>query len=237
MIRCAVVAALAGGGLVLVASCAARAVVCDAPASCGAGSACVAGRCETDGGASSLAKSRRIVLDPVEVAFVERGREAPGTLPASVALGRDGGGPAAVLLRFVLPRDVEVVQASLLVDRAEGSGAEGEGVGLHAERVIGPWTAASATWLSGPELRDVRAPSVVLRRGAPRRVRVDVGPLFLRPHGAEPADQGIALVADRSSGEGASIALAPGMAAPLPGDVDTGAAAPPRAPRLELYVK
>jgi len=184
-------------------------------------------------------KARRFVLEATEVAFIER-RSAlgPGELPTTATLGRTGSAPAAILLRFDVPRDVEVIAAYLLVDRDEHSDAEG--VGLHAERIIGQWDARTVTWLAGPELRDVRGPSLVLRRGAPARSRIDVRPLLVRVPGGESPDQGIALLADRSTSEGASIVLVPELSSPLAGEPDEAGdpgSTPLLAPRLELYVK
>jgi hypothetical protein len=210
--------------------------MCNA-ASCGAGAACVANRCQSDAGAAALVHTRRFVLDPTEVAFIQRGSaRRPGELPASVTLGRASEGPATVLLRFDVPPDLDLVEAYLLVDPSEDAVAEGHGVPIHAERVIGPWDARSATWTEAPELRDVRAPSACISGGAVG-LRLDVLPLFARPHGAEPPDQGIALLADGLSPRGASVVLVPGMSSPLVGEPAPSDRAPLHGPRLELYAK
>jgi hypothetical protein len=214
-------------------SCAPRPVMCQTAAACGPNAACVAHLCQGATTPNVIAKSRRIVRNPTEIAFIARDNAlAAGDLPYTVALGNAGGGPAAVLLRFDMPSDVEVLEAYLLVDRALDA-RDGDGVGVHAERIVGAWSARTATWLDGPELSDVRAPSLLLRRGTPLLVRLDVRPLLARPHGAEPPDQGIALVADTRAGAGASFVLAPSLSSAS--DADGTSAA--RAPRLELYVK
>jgi hypothetical protein len=211
--------------------------MCQTADVCGPGAACVANLCQRDGGSNVLARSRRFVLDATDVAFIAKGSSlAAGELPATVTLGRAGSGPSAVLLRFELPADVEVLEAFLLVDRADDA-TDGEGVGVHAERIVGPWSGKTATWVDGPELKDVRAPSHVLRRGAPLLARIDVRPLLARPRGGEPPDQGIALVTDRTAGAGASFVVVPGLSSPLPGVTEVESRAPAHAPRLELYVK
>ena len=232
------VPALASAALILSAGCAARPVTCQGVGSCGEKAVCVAGLCQADGGVSDLVKSRRIVLDAVDVAFIERGSAAPpGSLPSSVTLGREGQGPAAVLLRFDLPRDVEVLRAFLIVERDEDARSDGAGVGLHAERIIGAWDPGSVAWRDGPELRDVSAPSFVLRRGGPSRLRLDLDRLLRHPRTDEPPDHGIAIVADRSTADGASIVVLPKLPSPLPGDPPSGPVLGPSGPRLELYVK
>ena len=207
------------GGL----GCARRPVACDGAGPCG--------------GVVSTT-SRRFVLPVTEEAYLERGTAAPpGTLPAWVTLGKQGNGPRAVLLRFAVPADLEVEQAFLLFARADDVDSDGAGVGLHAERVIGPWRPESATWVSGPELRDARDPTLLLRRGGPRRIRVDVTRMMKRPNAAEPPDQGVALVADRATSQGVAITLVPDVASPLPGDPESVLNAIHLPPRLELYVK
>jgi hypothetical protein len=230
--------AIASAALVLAAGCAARPVTCQGVGSCGEKAACVAGLCQVDGAASDLARSRRLVLDPVDVAFIERGSGAPaGSLASSVTLGCAGRGPAALLMRFNLPREAEVLRAFLLVERDGDAPSDGAGVGLHAERVVAPWDPGGVSWRDGPALRDVQAPSLVLRRGGPSRLRVDVDALVRHPRADEPPDQGVALVADRTSADGVSIVVIPKLTSAGFGDPDPGPVPGPSGPRLELYVK
>jgi hypothetical protein len=237
MLRLAPSLALLGVAL-FAPACASRPILCSAPDSCGDKAACVSSRCVPDAGVSALATTRRLVFDPIDVAFIERGGASrPGELPVSVTLGRAGAGPAAVLLRFEVPADLDIVEAYLLIDHTEDARMTDAPVGVHAERIVEHWSARSVTWLQGPALRDVHAPSSSVRRGSPVRVRIDVRPLFLRPHGEELPDQGIALVADRTTPSGATVVLVSGLAGSLPGDPDPGDGSELRAPRLELYVK
>ncbi len=222
--------AVALGALLAAASCVPR----PGPA----GVACRASSCGADAG---LTHGRRLVLSPVALAFIERGsRAVAGALPASVTLGRSGDSPSAVLLRFELPREVEVLEAYLLVargDDASGTGG-GEGVGLHAERIVEDWAPGSVTWLHGPELRSAAARPFLVRRGGPRAMRVDVTDAIRAPAAKdEPADHGLALVADRSTPGGVVIALGPSPSSPAVGDPDQAESPSPLEPRLELYVQ
>jgi hypothetical protein len=198
--------------------------------------------------------SRRLVLPAAAVAFIQRGNNVPaGTLVSPATLGRAKDGPSAVLLRFEVPREADVLAAYLLIERGDetppvdGAG----GVALHPERIEEPWDPATVDWLHGPALHDVRAPSLLLRAGSPRLLRIPLGALL---HGAAREVLGprgtfdVALVADRFTPSGASLALAPPPYGPLIGDGPTagagargtGAAVDPEpagAPRLELYVK
>jgi len=211
---------------------------CSAAVTCGGSGACVSDRCVSDAGTASLQTSRRLVLDATEVALIQRGSSrGPGELPTSATLGRAEEGPAAVLLRFDVPADLEVLEGYLLVEHVGEGARSGDGVGLHAERIIGPWQARTVTWLDGPELKDVHAPSVVVRHGATPTLRLDVKPLFQRARGAEPPDQGVALMIDQKTANGVEVVLLPGVASPLPGDPETHDGASHQAPRLELYVK
>jgi len=216
---------------------ASRAAPCSAAAGCGT-TACVAGRCLSDAGEAALQSSRRIVLDPTDIALIQRGSSlAAGALPATATLGRVADGPGALLLRFDVPADAQIMEAYLLVEHGGEGATGGEGVGVHAERIVGPWEARSVTWRDGPELKDVHAPSFAVLRGSPATLRLDVKPLFLRPRGGEPPDQGIALVVDPRTANGLDVVVIPGVTSPLPGDPDTHDRPVRHAPRLELYVK
>ncbi len=187
--------------------------------------------------AEHLRKAGRLLLEATEVAVVESGEARPGALPTAVTFGRAGDGDKAILLRFAVPRDVDILAAYLLVDRADVGGSDGAGVGLHAERIAGPWSGWS-TWATGPALIDEHGASVALRRGGPLRIRVDASFLSRLPAG-EPLE-GVALVADAKTRDGVAITVASSLSVPLAGDPSSGSADPlesPRAPRLELYVK
>jgi hypothetical protein len=209
----------------LLALCAALVAV----SGCGAARPACEGRCET----AVPPKSRRILLEPADVAVIARGFRQGGVLPSSLTLGRKGDGDRALLLRFDIPPEVDVLAAYVLVD-LRGVDVDGAGVGLVAERILEPWSAASATWLDGPELEGARAATLVLGRGGPSRVRLDAGFLAGRDV-ARAGGHGIAIAADRATDTGAVVAVTPEVGSPLAGDGLPGRRS--RGPRLELYVK
>ena len=178
------------------------------------------------------------------MAVVEDGSPlVAGEVPAWVTLGRAGATRRALLMRFDVPADAVVETAYLLVDRVAERASNGAGVFLHAERIVGPW-GATATWLRGPPLGDA-SPSLELDPGARDPIRIDVTSFYragsIRASARGDRDEGLALLADRSTARGVAIAVAaravaPGEASAFAGDrPDRGASA--RAPRLELYVR
>jgi hypothetical protein len=192
--------------------------MCDAATSCADGTSCVAGRCQKDGAVASIQASRRILLEPVDVAYVRRG-DSPsgGSLPAIFALGRNGLGDAALLLRFSasLPPDAAVVEAYVLLERSDAMDADPVPIALHAARIVEQWDPRVVTWATGPRLEETRSPSSLVPPAGRALVRVDVRAMVQKWHAHDPLDQGIAIVAENSSTTG--IAFASG--------------------RLELYVK
>jgi hypothetical protein len=226
--------------LLLTPACAVRPEMCDAPSSCGAKAACVANRCQAEGAVPALSKSRRFVLDPIDVAFIDqRSKGAPGSLPAVFTIGQDESHNAALLLRWVAPvlDDAEVIEAYVLLDRVGDLDLGEPRVGLHAERVLSEWDPRRASWGDGPVLDDAKAPSLFVRASAPGRVRIDVAPIVRHWRDSGKQDQGLAIVADHWTARGASFAAVPASPSPLPGDPDRHLLNAPLGPRLELYVK
>ena len=91
---------------------------------------------------------------------------------------------------------------------------------LHATRILDPWDARSLAWGRAPRLDDARLPATTID-DARRIVRVDVAPLVRRWRLHSPDDQGLAILADRSSATGMAFAVADGSGAgedavPLP---------------------
>src|SRR6516225_167697 len=108
-----VTAVAAAGALVASTACVQRARMCSAPTECGPGAGCVAGRCLPDGGVPAIQAARRLVVDPVDVAYLRRGAERGGALPEIALLGRDVDSEAMLLLRFSvpLPKETNVLEA------------------------------------------------------------------------------------------------------------------------------
>jgi hypothetical protein len=185
-----------------------------------------------------LARSQRLVLDPVDVAFIERrGDLLPGSVTPVVTLGRRGEGEAALLLRFDVPAGLEVVRAWLVLDRAEGAGLEDDGASLHVERIAGPWDASSVTFVDGPPLADLGAPRLSVRGTATRRLRLDVTALLQSWRRRGDPCEGLAVLADRSTPTGVRLQALPRLSVSLPGDPTRAPPGEGSGPRLELYVK
>jgi hypothetical protein len=224
----------------LVSACALRPEMCDGTTACGAKSACVANRCQASGAVPAIRKSRRFVLTPIDLAFIEQGSDRPpGVLPDPFTVGRHGVRNAALLARWVAPMldDAEVIEAYVLLDRVDDAVPESGRIGLHAEQVVGDWSGRTATWVTGPALSDVNAPTLFLREGAPRRVRIDVAPIVAHWREAGVGDRSIAIVADHWNATGASFAAIPAASVTLPGEPELHPLDAALGPRLELYVK
>ena len=83
----------------------------------------------------------------------------------------------------------------------------------------------------------MRAPTLLVRASAPRRVRIDVATIVRHWRDSGRLDRGLAIVADHWNAHGASFAAVVAEASPLPGDPDLHTLSAALGPRLELYVK
>jgi hypothetical protein len=207
--------------------------------SCGAASACVAGRCQ-----ASRAELRpeiespavvRLVVPATAMAYVRQGRDS-GEVPAVYDLGRRGS-DAELLLRFSRPAGFyrslgRIVEAYLVLPRGEVPAATAELTSLAAARIVGTWSPATASWATRPSLDPAaRSTTTVPNVGAPlspRLVRIDVRALVEHFRAGDPKDHGIAVTGDKESASGLSFATpAAADAASLPGG---------GLPFLELYL-
>jgi hypothetical protein len=179
---------------------------------------------------AAIEGARRWVVEPVDVACVREAEMGPGDSEETARLGR-ADGAAVVLLRFssALPPDSDVLEAFVLLDRATDVEADPAAISMKAERIVGPWTGTSASWVGRPKLRDVAAPwTNAFPRSGPT-VRIDVRSVLADAARGESEDLaadrqlGIGIVARGSSPTGLVFALASGRHG--------------RGPRLELYVK
>lgn len=193
--------------------------------------------------------AKRIVLHPVDVAFVRRGEPAAGAPPAQFTLGR---GPAALLLRFsvALTPATNIVEAYVVLRRDAAVDDDPEPISLHAARIVEGWDGRSTSWSRQPRALETRTPATTVDPAGPSLVRVDVRDIVRQWRRHDPADHGIAVVAEgesrtgvtfafrSSTGEGASAAdpyLAAGSG-PRGGEVRSSSA-PDVQPYLELYVR
>ncbi len=200
--------------LLFLGSCVRSPRMCVAEAGCGANASCVAGRCLSHGAAPAIATARRVLYEPVDVAYIRPGDGVAGGGLAT--LGRGDG--ALALLRFSvpLPPEASVVEAYLLLERATDVDANPTPVTLHVVRVVDPWVAASMSWARQPRVEEVGASESRVTASAGAVVRLEMRGLVERWRRRSKDEMGIAIVAEGRS--------ATGLAFELP-------------PRLELYVK
>lgn len=250
--------AMTCAGICAAVACMPRPRMCGTSGDCGPSRACVAGRCQielVDAGATpEIQTTRRIVLAPVDVAFLRRGEGPTPALPTVFSLGRQRDGDAILLLKFAAPLTpkTKVVEAYVLLDRAEGVDVDPTPIYLHAARVVAPWDSRSTSWASLPSLEEARSPSTAARADGPSLVRVDVRELVRQWASHEKRDNGLAIVAEGASATGIAFSMVRG-ATPVPerppqaggallgdraaSDAPTGAEGQLAMPRLELYVK
>ena len=227
--------ALAGALALAASACVPRAELCAGVGECGGGRACVAGRCQPPAGVPAIQQARRVVAEPVALAFVHRDDPGAGTV---ARLGAGDG--ATLLLRFALrlPAGAHVVEAYLLLERDEGSPAAP--VTLHLARIEEPWQ-PGVPWALSPRVGRVASPRTRVPAVGPSSVRLDARGLVARwMTERDPRDFGVAVVATAAAPPGVAVRLAPGLA---PGwgaagaDDEHGASRSGHGPRLELYVK
>ena len=249
----AAVFALFGGGLLLASACVERDRLCIGTIECGTASACVAGRCQAlakdDAGRTlppeiAAPEVRRVVVAPTDMAYVLAGGEgSPSSLPPVLVLGRTGD-DAALLLRFAVPiaEQESVVEAYVLLDRAEVVESDPYPISLHAARILDAWDGRSISYAREPRWEETGSPGAVVTGAGRPLVRIDVRELVKHWKERDPRDQGIAVLADKTSRTGMAFAAASSvldkgptsMLGSAPDDPARWAAAPPR---LELYLR
>jgi hypothetical protein len=239
-------ATLAG---VLAIGCAPRPRMCTASSECAGGKdvACVAGRCQPDkpNVKPAIDASKRLIFRPVDLAVVRRGGRgetaSEGGLPPSFILGRDGG---TLFLKFSasISPTVSVVEAYVVLRRADAVDDDPAPLSLHATRIVEGWNGRSTSWARQPRLQEIRTPSTIVDPAGPNLVRLDVRDLVRQWPQRDPGDQGIAVIAENETRSGTTFALrAAGERSvePLTGrPMDLrSSSAPDVEPYLELYVK
>ena len=191
-------------------------------------------------------------MRPVDLAYVRRGEGAQGgALPPIFVLGKDGG---TLLVRFsvALAPGANVVEAYLVLRRSDAVDDDPAPMSLHATRIVKTWEGRSTSWAMQPKTQETKTPSTVVQPGGPSLVRLDVRDLVRQWVKHDPADQGIAVIAEGESRTGTTFALsAIGTTGTERGaGSDPGAAfvaarlesarsssAPDVEPYLELYVR
>jgi hypothetical protein len=228
--------------------------MCAATSECAAQASCVAGRCQPErpNVKPAIDTGKRLVVHPVDVAFVRRGDPASAELPPQFTLGRE---PAALLLRFsvALPAGANVVEAYLVLRRSESVDDDPTPISLHVTRIVDPWSGRSTSWAMQPRTEEARAPTTTVDPAGPALVRLDVLDLVRKWRRHSPSDQGLEVIADNDSRTGMTFAFrASGADRSSPADPYLAAAAGPRLsgageirssslpdpePYLELYVR
>lgn len=193
------------------AGCAPRPRMCTASTECAAQSACVAGRCQPDkpNVKPAIDAARRLVVRPVDLAYVRRGEgsgNGDGTIPPLFALGRDS---AVLLMRFsvAIPDAANVIEAYVVLHRSDAVDDDPSPISLHATRIVDGWQGRSTSWGLQPRQSETRAPSTLVEPGGPSAVRLDVRDLVRQWPKHDPRDQGIAVVADNDTRTGTTFAL------------------------------
>jgi hypothetical protein len=243
--------AVTGAALSSSAACVPRARMCTASSECSDKSACVAGRCQLDKATVKPAvdSARRIVVRPVDIAYVKSGDAASGgALPSVFVLGKDGG---KLFLRFAvtIPSNANIVEAYVVLRRSTVVDDDPAPVSLHATRIVESWSGGSMSWALQPRSTESRSPSTLVEPGGSGIVRLDVRELVRQWARHDPTDQGIAVIAENETRSGSTFALS-NLGAPqsTPSAVGldlnsssrpatVGVVSPDVEPFLELYVR
>ncbi|HVJ89661.1 MAG TPA: DNRLRE domain-containing protein, partial [Labilithrix sp.] len=151
--------------------------------------------------------ARRLVVRPVDIAYVKRGNRPSGDAPPSLfVLGKDG---AKLFLRFSvhLPPAANIVEAYVVLHRAHVVDDDPAPVSLHATRIVAPWSGGSMSWAEQPAWKESRSPSTVVEPGGTTLVRLDVREFVRHWRRHDPTDQGIAILAENETPTGTTFAL------------------------------
>jgi len=168
------------------------------------------------------AGSQRLVQTPSGIAVLTQA-EAQTGLPGDITFGGPNG-RSALYLQFSPEWRAHgaPLRGFLVLEPLTGAAPEPEPVAIEAWRVRAPWHADRLhAWSDKPELAPPYART--LTAGAPARsLRLDITELLRFAANHPEMDQGIALIAGRGSGHGASFATG------MNGDA---------VPRLEVYTR
>ncbi|MFO0678803.1 MAG: hypothetical protein U0169_19890 [Polyangiaceae bacterium] len=206
---------------------------CTAAVGCPGRATCVAGRCVEEGGTPAILGAERVVFRPVDaLAVVARD---DGTDRPRVVVARKDAPDDTVLLRFdvAIPKAARVVEAFVVFDAVNDGTSPPAPVALHLARTSAPWSSRGTTFATRPRLSEVRSPVAIVDPASRGHVRLDARAIVAAWRKDGSADQGVALVADRTSTSG--VALATGILDVTA--VSDGRGPAPDGPRLELYLR
>jgi hypothetical protein len=189
--------------------------------------------------------ARRVVVRPVDLAYLRRGDSANGgALPPLFSLGKDS---ALLMLRFgvALPSTANIVEAYVVLRRSDAVDDDPAPISLHATRIVEAWDGASISWARQPRLLEARAPATVVEPSGPPLVRLDVRDLVRQWPRHDERDHGIAVVAENETRTGTTFAFrAVGAERGPTSDItviqrpsSSFVSAPELEPYLELYLR
>jgi hypothetical protein len=178
------------------------AAVCSAHEPCGAGLACVLGRCRPSGTVPASFEAERVEVAPEALAAVGGGSARRATPLGDVLVVGPPGGLEVLLLRFALPErlDRTLERALLLLDPAPRCDARPGRIHLELAEIAEAWSASAVTERRRPRLGlSMRVGDLEAVPERPWRVDVtEIVRLWERrpPHG-------IAVLVDAAAGAGA----------------------------------
>ncbi len=163
---------------------------------CATGTLCVAGRCRPEGSSPSPSNTRRLLLEPAELAVIASRSAAREQPPATIALGRAADGTVELLLRFEadFPKGTQIVSAFILLEPLAGA-LPTTPTSFEMARILDPWDAATVTWGRQPRL-SLAALAALNHPTHDGPVRVDVTQLVREWSEGRPDDHGIALLVE-----------------------------------------
>jgi hypothetical protein len=149
---------------------------CRSPSVCSENEECLAQRCVPLGADPVDPGSRRLVLEPLQVAVVRRQRAAAGGLPASVTFGGPTDQSEQLLLRFPEAwAGTDVSAAFLLLRPAPSAAPSASDVPLDVALAASSWSSGSTA--EAPSIRSPHSAGVGRTR-PPATLRIDVTALL-----------------------------------------------------------
>lgn len=203
--------------------------MCSGTGACGT-ELCVVGRCRPADAVPSPPDTRRVLLDPRDIAVLASGAPgAPGgpgaraSLPDAIALGREDRGSEVVLLRFSATwrDDADVMSAFIVLAPVAGAPPPRRSATIEVARILDPWSPDTVSWGRQPRL-DLPQTAAVLRARTAVPARIDVTHLVRAWPKRRDVDHGIALLVRGDDPIGAAYSMG----------VTDGPG-----PRLEVYVR
>lgn len=190
-------------------------------AGCATGS-CVAGRCRADNALPAPAWSKRLLLEPSDIALLTPG-ESTEDHPAALVPAAMAGAQSVLLFRFASTWNdsADISSAFLLLKPGAGASPRHASSRVQIARILEPWDAGTATWGRQPRL-SLPEDAGFLMAAPITSARIDVTPLVRAWAKRRPGDHGIALLVDGALADGMRYSMG----------VTDGPG-----PKLEVYIK